>query len=220
MRIGLFGGSFNPVHIGHLRAAEEIRGLFSLEKVIFIPTRIAPHKPGSILASPEHRLAMLELALQNNRHFLTSDVELNREGTSYSVETLRYFRDTFPEAAEPFFMVGMDAFLEIDSWRNYRDLFPLCNFIVMTRPGYVLPPSSQLIPRQLLGDFTYLPDEQRYRHASGSSVFIAEIPGLAISSQEIRKRAARGQSITYLVPQAVEAYILQQKLYQHSDTGC
>ncbi len=97
MRIGLFGGSFNPVHIGHLRAAEEIRGLCALEKVIFIPTHIAPHKPVGTFASPQHRLAMLELAIQDNRHFLASDVELKRPGTSYSVETLRYFREAFPE---------------------------------------------------------------------------------------------------------------------------
>lgn len=219
MRIGLFGGSFNPVHIGHLRAAEEIRGLFLLEKVIFIPTHIAPHKPGGILASPLHRLAMLELALQHNSHFLTSDVEINRPGPSYAVETLRYFKHTFPAVAEPFFMVGIDAFLEIDSWKNYRELFPLCNFIVMSRPGYPLAPAERLIPRQLARDFTYLPEEKRYLHASGCSVFMADIPGLAISSQEIRKRAARGHSITYLVPQAVEAYILHKKLYQHPD-GC
>ncbi len=135
MRIGLFGGSFNPVHIGHLRAAEEIRGLCSLEKVIFIPTHIAPHKPVRTLASPQHRLTMLELAIQDNRHFLVSDAELKRPGRSYSVETLRYFRAAFPEA-DPFFIMGMDAFAEIDTWKNYRDLFPLCNFVVMTRPGY------------------------------------------------------------------------------------
>ena len=115
--------------------------------------------------------------------------------------------------------MGIDAFLEIDSWKNYRDLFPLCNFIVMNRPGYALPPPTQLIPRQLAGEFTFLAEGKRYLHISGSSVFIVDIPGLAISSLEIRNRAARGQSITYLVPRAVEAYMREHRLYHNADTG-
>ena len=218
MRIGLFGGSFNPVHIGHLRAAEEIRGLCSLEKVIFIPTHIAPHKPVRTLASPQHRLTMLELAIQDNRHFLVSDAELRRPGRSYSVETLRYFRAAFPEA-DPFFIMGMDAFAEIDTWKNYRDLFPLCNFVVMTRPGYSPPHRERIIPRTMTGEFSFSPEENRYRHASGSSVFIADIPGLAISAREIRRRVAQGHSFTYLVPKAVEEYILQHKLYHNPDSN-
>jgi len=218
VRIGLFGGSFNPVHIGHLRAAEEIRGLCALEKVIFIPTHIAPHKPVGTFASPQHRMAMLELAIKDNRHFLTSDVELKRPGTSYSVETLRYFREAFPES-DPFFIMGMDAFAEIDTWKNYRDLFPLCNFVVMTRPGYSPPHTERIIPRTMTGEFSFSPEENRYRHASGSSVFIADIPGLDISAREIRRRIAQGHSFTYLVPKAVEEYILSHKLYHNQDSS-
>jgi nicotinate-nucleotide adenylyltransferase len=215
VRIGLFGGSFNPVHMGHLRAAEEIRELFSLAKVMFIPAQISPHKPVATLAAAHHRLTMLEHAIKNNRHFSVSDVELKRPGRSYSVETLRYFRETFPEAAAPFFIMGIDAFIEIGSWKNYRDLFALCNFIVMTRPGYALPHAAQLIPRQLASDFSFHREEKRYLHASGCSVVIADIPGIAISSKDIRKRAAEGRSITYLVPEAVEDYMRDHHLYQH-----
>jgi nicotinate-nucleotide adenylyltransferase len=162
-------------------------------------------------------MIMLERAIRQNRHFTVWDVEFNRSGKSYSVETLRYFRETFPGAAAPFFIMGIDAFMEIESWKNYRDLFALCNFIVMTRPGYELPSATGLIPRQLADEFAFHRGEQRYVHASGCSVFIADIPGLAISSQDIRQRTAEGRSITYLVPDAVEDYIREQHLYQHPE---
>jgi nicotinate-nucleotide adenylyltransferase len=113
--------------------------------------------------------------------------------------------------------MGIDAFMEIESWKNYRDLFALCNFIVMTRPGYELPSATELIPRKLAVDFSFRREEKRYIHASGCSVFIADIPGLAISSQDIRRRVAEGRSITYLVPDAVEDYIREQHLYQHPE---
>jgi nicotinate-nucleotide adenylyltransferase len=216
-RIGLFGGSFNPVHTGHLRAAEEIREYYSLDKVVFIPAHISPHKPAATRASARHRMAMLERAIKQNRHFSVWDVEFNRPGKSYSVETLHHFRKTFPEAAAPFFIMGIDAFMAIESWKNYRDLFALCNFIVMTRPGYDLPSATELIPRPLAVDFSFHRKEKRYVHASGCSVFIADIPGLAISSQDIRRRTAEGRSITYLVPDAVEDYIREQHLYQHPE---
>lgn len=216
-RIGLFGGSFNPVHNGHLRAAEEIREHFSLNRIVFIPAHISPHKAEATRESARHRMTMLERAVRQNRHFTVWDVEFNRPGASYSVETLRHFRASFPGAAAPFFIMGIDAFMEIESWKQYRDLFALCNFIVMTRPGYDLPPASAIIPRQLAAEFSLQPAEQRYVHASGCSVFIADIPGLAISSQDIRRRTAEGRSITYLVPDAVDDYIREQHLYQHPE---
>lgn len=216
-RIGLFGGSFNPIHTGHLRAAEEIRERFALDQVVFIPAHISPHKPEATRDSARHRMAMLQRATSQNRHFTVWDVEFNRPGKSYSVETLRHFREAFPEAKAPFFIMGIDAFMEIESWKQYRDLFALCNFIVMTRPGYELPSATEIIPRQLAVEFSFQREEKRYVHASGSSVFMADIPGLAISSQDIRRRAAEGRSITYLVPDAVENYIRDQHLYQHSE---
>ena len=218
VRIGLFGGTFNPVHIGHLRAAEEIRELFNLDKVIFIPAHISPHKQSANLASSQHRLNMLECAMKNNPHFITSDVELKRSGRSYSVETLRYFKESLPEAQAPFFIIGLDAFLEIDTWKNYQDLFSLCNVIVMTRPGYAAPVAEQFVPRQLVNEFTFQPGEKKYLHASGCSVFIADISALDISSCAIRKRIARGHSVTYLVPEAVEDYLKKMHLYRSSDT--
>jgi len=159
VRVGLFGGTFNPVHWGHLRAAEEIRELFNLEQVIFIPTNISPHKSSRELIDASHRLHMLDLALMSTPYFVTSDLELQRCGESYSVETISYFKQTSGEEVIPFFIVGVDAFLEISTWKDFRALFSLCNFIVMTRPGYEVSTTEQLIPNDIMHDFSYKPDE-------------------------------------------------------------
>jgi len=186
VRVGLFGGTFNPVHWGHLRAAEEIRELFNLERVIFIPTNISPHKESQALVAPQHRLTMLNLAVKDNPFFVTSDSELKRAGKSYSIETVNYFKQTTQEECIPFFIVGVDAFLEISTWKKYQELFSLCNFIVMTRPGYEIKEREQLIPHQMMQEFTYCPDEQRFMHSSQFSIYIAEITAMDISSQAIR----------------------------------
>ena len=123
MRVGLFGGTFNPVHWGHLRAAEEIRVMFDLTQVIFIPTNIPPHKGSEEVIPAHHRLRMLDLAVEGNPYFFTSDVELKRPGKSYSIETISHFKHTFGEGLALFFILGIDAFLEITSWKNYQELF-------------------------------------------------------------------------------------------------
>jgi nicotinate-nucleotide adenylyltransferase len=134
--VGLFGGTFNPVHWGHLKTADEIRRIFDLTRVIFIPTNISPHKESEDVVPAQHRLKMLDLAVEDNPYFFTSDVELKRHERSYSIETLTYFTRTLEKDLDLFFILGMDAFLEINTWKNYQGLFSLCNFIVMTRPGY------------------------------------------------------------------------------------
>lgn len=213
VRVGLFGGTFNPVHWGHLRAAEEIRERFNLEQVIFIPTHISPHKESEVLVDPHHRLTMLNLALNGNPYFVVSDIELKRPGKSYSIETINHFTQTAHGQCTPFFIVGADAFLEISTWKQYQDLFSLCNFIVMTRPGYEIKESHQLIPHQVKSQFAYCPDEQRFVHSSQFSIYLAEITALAISSQAIRAQVHNRRSITYLLPRAVESYIAEHALY-------
>lgn len=213
MRVGLFGGTFNPVHWGHLRSAEEIRELFNLEQVIFIPTNISPHKKSQELVSPHHRLTMLTLAVEGNPFFSASDIELKRAGTSYSIETMNYFKKTAQEELVPFFIVGVDAFLEISTWKKYQELFSLCNFIVMTRPGYAIKEQEQLIPHQVKKEFSYCPDERRFIHSSQFSIYLAEITALDISSQSIRTQVKNRRSVTYLLPHAVENYIEEHVLY-------
>jgi len=213
VRVGLFGGTFNPVHWGHLRSAEEIRELFNLERVIFIPTNISPHKESQALVSPHHRLTMLNLALEGNPFFVASDIELKRAGTSYSIETINYFKQTAHEECTPFFIVGVDAFLEIGTWKQYQKLFSLCNFIVMTRPRYEIKELHHLIPHQVKKEFSYCPEERRFIHSSQFSIYLAEITAIDISSQAIRTQVKNRRSVTYLLPHAVESYIEEHALY-------
>jgi nicotinate-nucleotide adenylyltransferase len=217
VRVGLFGGTFNPVHWGHLRSAEEIRELFNLEQVIFIPTNISPHKESQVLVSPHHRLTMLNLALEGNPFFVASDIELKRAGKSYSIETVNYFKQTAQEECTPFFIVGVDAFLEISTWKKYQELFSLCNFIVMTRPRYAIKEVHHLIPHQVQQEFSYCPDERRFIHRSQFSIYLAEITAIDISSLAIRTQVHNRRSVTYLLPHAVESYIEEHALYLQED---
>ena len=213
MRLGLFGGTFNPVHWGHLRSAEEIREMCELERVMLVPTNISPHKKSEEIVSANHRLKMLDLAVKRNPHFITSDVELKRPGKSYSIETIGYFKQAFEEDLTLFFIMGMDAFLEIDSWRNYNELFSLCNFIVMTRPRYETNGLDQVMPAQMMKDFVYYPDEMRFAHNSQFSIYFKEITSLDISSHTIRTLIRNGKSIQYLLPEEVERYVKEHRFY-------
>ncbi|KPJ58017.1 MAG: hypothetical protein AMJ42_04095 [Deltaproteobacteria bacterium DG_8] len=213
MRIGLFGGTFNPVHWGHLRAAEEIREMFDLKQIIFIPNNISPHKESGEIVPAYHRLRMLDLAVRDNPQFFTSDVELKRPGKSYSIETISHFKHTLGAELTPFFILGTDAFLEITSWKNYQGLFSLCNFIVMSRPRYELEELHQVIPTQVKKDFRYQPDENRFIHSSHFSIYFTEITLIDISSHSIRTLIKGGRSIKYLLPEEVENYVKEHKFY-------
>lgn len=214
MRVGLFGGTFNPVHWGHLRAAEEIREMFDLTQVIFIPTNISPHKESKEIIPADHRLKMLGLALDGNPYFFTSDVELKRPGKSYSIETISHFKNTFGEELNLFFILGIDVFLEITSWKNYQGLFSLCNFIVMSRPRYEINELQQVIPTQIKKDFRYQPEEKRFIHNSHVSIYFTEITPIDISSHSIRMLIKEEHSIKYLLPEEVENYVKEHKLYR------
>jgi nicotinate-nucleotide adenylyltransferase len=213
VRIGLFGGTFNPVHWGHLRSAEEIREMFDLNQVIFIPTNIPPHKESKEIIPAHHRLRMLDIAVDKNTCFFTSDVDLKRTGKSYSIETINHFKQTFGEEPNIFFVLGMDAFLDINSWKSYQELFSLCNFIVMTRPGYEAKELDQIIPDQIMKDFVYYPDERKFIHSSQFAIYFGEITSLDISSHSIRTFIKNGRSIKYLLPEEVENYVKEHKFY-------
>src|SRR5205085_10787525 len=133
MRIGLFGGSFNPIHLGHLRSAEEVREALNLDLVYFIPAAAPPHKQESELTPPDHRLSMVRAATKGNRYFMVSDVEIRRLGRSYSVDTVRYFLSTVRQPATLFLMMGADAFAELDTWKDATELIGMCNVVVHTR---------------------------------------------------------------------------------------
>ncbi|UCH32981.1 MAG: nicotinate-nucleotide adenylyltransferase [Armatimonadota bacterium] len=195
MRLGVMGGTFDPIHYGHLVAAEEARACFGLDVVTFVPCGQPPHKKDYAVTTPEHRYAMTVTATCTNPHFSTSRIELERDGPSYTIDTLHQLHGEHP-AAELFFITGADAVHELLTWRDPEQLVASCQLIAVTRPGYDL----DGLERDL-GDLA-----RRVR--------AIEAPGVNISSTQIRERVARGQSIKYLTPEPVEAYIAKHRLYR------
>lgn len=210
-KIGLFGGTFNPVHLGHVRAAEEIRETCGLSKIIFIPAHIPPHKKNRI-TSARQRCDMVKLAIAGNPFFEVSEVELQRQASSYSFETIDYFNNACNRSSELFFIMGLDAFKEIQTWKRYPDFFSACNFIIMSRPGVMTGDPGSIIPRNIAADFFFNDSQRCYVHTSGFKIFFCQISLLDISSTDIRRRYSAGQSIKYLVPESVESYIAEHGL--------
>lgn len=217
-KIGLFGGTFNPIHFGHLRSAEEIYELFGLQNVIFIPVADPPHKNKGDIAPASCRARMVKLAIADNPRFSLSLIEWRRKGKSYSIETITHFRRRFGQRGQLYFIVGLDAFLEISTWKDYQTLFRLCNFVIMTRPGFEKNFSADHLPVELKNCFWYDKKQRGFIHESGCGVFPREITGMDISSTMIREKVAQGQSIKYLLPAGVEEYIYRHKLYQQEKT--
>jgi nicotinate-nucleotide adenylyltransferase len=216
-RIGLFGGTFNPIHLGHLRAAEEIGDFFALERVFFIPSSTPPHKKKEGLLEAGLRAQMVRLAVCDNPRFAVSEAEIGRPGKSYSVETIEHFRRQLGAATLLYFIIGLDAFREIHTWKEYAALFGLCHFVVMTRPGFEKNFSPEHLPVELAGDFCYDSRKGGYVHKSGFRVYPKEVTGLDISSTRIRQDLRGGKSIKYLVPPAVEGFIAARHLYRDKD---
>ena len=209
-RVGLFGGTFNPIHLGHLRGAEEIREEFHLDEVTFLPSSVPPHKMREKVVSAKHRVEMVRQAVSGNPYFSVSDAEISRPGKSYSIETIRYFRETRQDTF--FFILGSDAFLEIETWREFQNLFSLCNFIVMIRPESQKKTVS--LPQALVPNFRYSSEERAWMHVSGYMLYFKEISFLDISSTKIRELIAEEKSVRYLIPPEVEAYIDEHDLYR------
>jgi len=211
MKWGLFGGTFDPVHLGHLRCAEEILELFRLDRILFIPARMQPLKTGRDVSPFHHREQMLRLATEDNPSFSISDIENRREGKSYSIETIRHFLDTSPDDTELYFMLGQDAFQEIHMWKEWKDLVQLCNIIVMTRPGYKVKSLDGVFPPDFAPLFPYNRATDSFSGPTGNSIFFRRTTLLDISSTDIRNRIKAGKSIRYLVPEPVRNYLLKQK---------
>ena len=199
MRVGVFGGTFDPIHIGHLVSAEEVRVKLGLECVVFVPAGLPPHKLDHVMSPVEHRLAMVELAIASNPHFAVSRVDVDRFGPCYTVDTIELLRDEWGADVEIYFIMGSDSLLDILTWHNPRRLIRLCRLAVVSRPGYQvdLDELDALLP------------------GVASRVQMLNAPELAISSTDIQRRVREGLSIKYQVPEAVEAYIYQHKLYQN-----
>ncbi len=225
MRIGIMGGTFDPIHLGHLRAAEEIYWAFGLDRIIFVPAARPPHKEEVVAASAMHRYEMVSLATVFTPYFTVSPIELQREGKSYSVETVREFQRLSGPDTNLYFVVGVDAFLEMSEWREAKELLTLARVIVTARPGWRLDEVEHLLApeqRRLLGNptFRYLKvsevDPERVEDAPAPrQVLLVEVVSLDIASREIRQLVEEGRSIRHLVPDTVAAYMAKNRLYQH-----
>src|SRR5205823_1820541 len=196
MRIALFGGSFNPIHLGHLRAAEEDREAMGLDLIYFVPAASPPHKALIGLAPAEHRLQMVRLATKGNRHFMVSDVEVKRSGSSFTVDTVRYFRATMRAQPELFLIMGGDQFAELDTWREADELTRLCNIIIHSRPADT---GEGEFPVAILNRFGYFRSDTSYVHPSGHTLNFVATTFFPISASLIRRKLAAGESINYLV---------------------
>jgi nicotinate-nucleotide adenylyltransferase len=192
------GGTFDPVHFGHLAAAEGAMHLCALDRVIFMPNRQPPHKPGRPISPVEHRCAMVRLAIAGNPRFAYSDMELGREGPSYTVHTIRAVQAEHPDWRTAF-IVGMDSLIDIQTWYDYRTLLTLTDLVVVSRPGY---PAEQrdAVLAQLGPELA-------------ARIRILETPGVSVSSSRLRQLAAVGYPLRYLVPEAVSGYIAEHGLY-------
>jgi nicotinate-nucleotide adenylyltransferase len=207
-RIGLFGGTFNPVHLAHLRAAEEVREQCALDRVEFVLSAVPPHKASVELASVEHRRRMLELALSDNPAFALNVSEVERPGRSYSIDTIRASQAR-ERAARFTFVLGSDAFAEIETWKEFAEIFALCDVCVISRPGLTVTQP----PIALENAFCYDSSRRVYAHRSGYSLAFLPVTALMISASDIRQRYASGRSVRYLVPAAVETYVRKHRLY-------
>ena len=212
-RLGIVGGTFNPIHLGHLRSAEEVREAFDLQRVIFIVSAVPPHKTPEGIIDTRHRYTMVRRALKGNPTFDASDLEIDRKGKSYTVDTLSYFRRRLGAEADIFFVLGLDAFSEIGTWKDYDRLFELADFVVTDRPTSTSMEPGWSIPPEISELFSPGP-ENSFVHAGGKRLFFYNITGLDISATRIRGLVREGRSIRYLVPEAVSRYIQQKGLYR------
>ena len=213
LRLGLFGGTFNPIHFGHLRAAEEVCEALSLDRLWFIPAAHPPHKEARDLTSFEVRLAMTRLAVEDHPFMEVSDLEGRRSGISYSIETLRLIREDLGPTWELYFILGLDAMLEIRTWKEYAQLFNLCHFVVLDRPGYDRRRLAEILTREVEPRFHALEGGAGFQHLSGYKVLWQETTLMDISATGIRRLVRQGRSIRYLLPEAVRGYIINHKLY-------
>ena len=224
MRIGLFGGTFNPIHLGHLHAVKKIQDIFRFDKIYLIPSASPPHKELSEVVRAKNRMEMIQLALAEKSFFLkaitASNVELKRAGASYTIDTVSYFRSILPDKTRFYFILGIDAFLEIDTWKSYIQLFDLVSFIVMTRNDSVNKDVSDMedrlkkyIKSTISDSYRFSPEDSLFFHTEKKPVFITDVEPKKISSTMIRELIRQKKSINNFLPENVKNYIRDKGLY-------
>lgn len=188
MKIGILGGTFNPIHIGHLILADEAKEKLGLDRIIFVPAYLPPHKNNSDIAGAQDRFQMIKIALKTNNYFSVSDIEIKRAGRSYTIDTVKEFKKIFPKD-ELYFITGSDLLKYLDEWKDLDEILKLVKFVVATRPGYPL----EKIPAYI------------------STVSIRAVD---VSAFEIRQASKENKTFRYLVPESVFNYIIKKKLYR------
>ncbi len=215
LRLGILGGTFDPIHLGHLRTAEEIREKLALKKVYLIPSAWPPHKTSAPISHFEHRMAMTRLGAAGSPALEAMDLESKRSGLSYSIETLRELHQSL-HSPDIFFILGTDAFLEIKTWKEYERLFHYAHFVIIIRPGFRSHGLDALFS-ELGARSACEGNHDLYLMSSGKKVMVMRTTLMDISSTGIRNRVMEGRSIRFLVPHRVREYIERQKLYQNHE---
>jgi nicotinate-nucleotide adenylyltransferase len=218
MRIGIYGGAFNPIHYGHLRTAEEVFEMLSLDKIVFMPSGRTPFdKPE--LERAEHRYEMVRRAVKGNRHFEVSDLEISRRGRSYTVDTIRELKGRYRNC-ELYFILGIDAFLDLPDWKQPDILVRLASLAVISRPGYTFsdlassPYLEGVSPRKLKALDKGKINKCSFRLSDSQNVYLCNVTELNISASRIRNLVTSGGKIKYLLPDSVKSYIISNKLYK------
>lgn len=220
IRLGIFGGSFNPIHNGHLAVARQAHEILKLDRTLFIPTGDPPHKQDGALAPAHHRYEMVRLAIAGTPAFDLSNIEIARQGKSYSIDTVRELQRQYGPATDLFFLIGLDAFLDLPSWREPDALLAACSFVVISRPGQsfkalaTLPFLRDITPEQLASLDTGALDRLDLPLSSGQTIICLPLPPSPISASDIRQRIQRGAMLANLLPPSVESYILHKQLYR------
>lgn len=214
MKWGLFGGTFDPIHFGHLRAAEEMMEIFKLNRIIFVPSSRPPHKLEAEITSFYHREQMVRMSIEGNANFSFSEVENLRAGKSYSVETVEYILNKYMENLELYFIVGQDAFEAVTTWKDWEKLLLLCNFAVMTRPGYKNKGLDNILTKEFAARFVYDKEVDGFKGPTGHAIYFRNTTFLDISSSRIRTMAKTGNSVRYLTPDNVRQYIAKNGIYK------
>jgi nicotinate-nucleotide adenylyltransferase len=205
--ICIFGGTFNPIHNGHLLIAEEIRNRYEFQKIIFVPSYVSPHKTADGVIDAQYRLTMTFLATVSNPSFDVSDIEVNRGGKSYSIDTVYFFKKVYEsvEDCQLYFLIGADILAQLPSWKNIDEIIKMCRFIVVSRKGYN---ATDIINRMFLSS-----NATSAAQTLLDNIVIEETNYYDISSSEIRSRIEKRKSIKYLVPESVEQFIYHKHLY-------
>lgn len=223
MRVGVFGGAFNPIHIGHLNTASEVMIKMSLTRIYFVVSARPPHKEADTLIDFTHRLRMAEIATKDNKAFAVSNIEKNREGPSYTIDTMRHFHEKYGK--DVYFIAGQDAMEDIGSWRSAKTLLETCNFIVVTRPGHdpatlkdvlqsVLAVRYKNLKLKVLAQNEFEASETLGVVGALSTISIVKVTALDISSSAIRENLKRGAPVGHLVPAQVEAYCKKENIFK------